>query len=154
MVVTERGGHLSDALRLLEQLRLEPEAVLVSDGPEAASVASARRTFVLPHLFSWLGSRRVLNPIRAAHHVALTLVLAWKLRPALVLSFGAYSTPCFCYWARLLGARIVHIECLNVVERPSRTARLLLPICSDVFVQWPGLADRYRGKGRYGGWVL
>jgi UDP-N-acetylglucosamine:LPS N-acetylglucosamine transferase len=155
VVVTDRGGHLSNALGLLEQLALAPEALIVSAGPEAETLQEHYRTLVVPHLFRWFRlGRRVVDPWAVAVHLARTFRIARALRPRIVLSFGASATVAFCYWAWLLGARIVFIECMNQVDRPSRTGRLLAPICSDVFVQWKGLEAQYGPKGRYAGWVL
>ncbi len=155
VIVTGRGGHLSNALQLLEQMQLVPEALIVSAGPEAEALGRRYRTLVVPHLFRWFRrGRRVVDPLAVIVHCVHTLWFAWRLRPRIVLSFGDSPTVAFCYWARLFGARIVFIECMNQVDRPSLTGRLTAPICSDVFVQWKGLEAQYGRKGRYAGWVL
>jgi hypothetical protein len=51
------------------------------------------------------------------------------------------------------GTRIVFIETITRVERPSLTGRLMYYLTHDFFYQWPGL-DRHFPKGRYGGLLI
>ena len=155
VLITDRGGHLHNALMLVGQMQARPDAVLTTAGPE---VTMLRREYgevvVLPYLFTWLGKKRLLNPFNVFMQCMISLFHALRLRPKAVISLGATDVVFFCYWARLFGAEIYHVECMNQVWTPSVTGRMLYPICSRLFVQWEELLKHYGPKAEYAGWVL
>ncbi|NBX67727.1 MAG: hypothetical protein EBR01_02040 [Proteobacteria bacterium] len=155
VVVTDRGGHLHNALMLMDQLPEKPHAIVTTQGPDIDSLAQGEITvFSLPHLFKWFGKLRVLNPFNVVWHFLKAFHLAWKLRPTKVISLGASNVVSFCFWAKVMGAKIYHVECMNQVVNPSITAKLLYPICEEVYVQWSELLPRFGSKAKYAGWVL
>jgi len=155
VVVTDRGGHLHNARMLCDQMTLRPDVWLLTAGPEVSELRKlGHRVAVLPYLFSWIGKRRVWNPLRFLFQSLLALGHALWLRPRHVVSLGASDVVPFCYWARLFGARVFHVECMNQVQSPSVTGRLLYPVCEVLYVQWPELLRHYGAKARYAGWVL
>ncbi len=101
-----------------------------------------------------VSKKRMINPIGAFHHLYISAKLALKLKPRTVISLGASNVVCFCYFSKLLGAKVVHVECMNQVTTKSITGKLLYPICEQVFVQWPELLGQFGPKARYEGWVL
>lgn len=154
VVATDRGGHLNNARMLLLQMGIQPEAIVMTAGPEVEPLRREGSVHVIPYLFSWWGKHRFLNPFKCVWHGAAALFWAFRLRPKTVVSFGATDVVFFCYFAKFLGARIVHVECMNQVYSPSLTGRLLYPICGHFFVQWPDLLKCYGPKAKYAGWVL
>jgi UDP-N-acetylglucosamine:LPS N-acetylglucosamine transferase len=154
-LVTDRGGHLHNALMLVEGLGVQPETIVTTYGPELGTLRSGEsRVFLIPYVFSWFGKRRVFNPFKLLYHTALTFVLAARVRPRWVISTGASDVVIFCYWAKLFGAQVYHVECMNQVVSRSVTGKLLYPIADAVFVQWEELLKLYGPKARYAGWVL
>lgn len=92
-------------------------------------------------------NRNVPNLVR---NVWLALRVVPRLRPRVVLTTGAGVAVPFAWVARLLGARVVFVESLARIDRPSLTYRLLRPAVSRTYVQWPELAEalpeaRFRG---------
>jgi len=155
VVVTDRGGHLSNARMFLDGLGAVPEAIVTTAGPELATLARAgAAVHVIPYMFFWLGKRRIWSLVGFARLVFVSARIALRLRPRWVISFGAADTVPFCYLSRALGARIFHVECMNQVVSPSVTGRLLYPIVTALFVQWEELRSRYGKKARYAGWVI
>ena len=154
-LVTDRGGHWQNARMLFEQVGENPDCILTTQGPEVKSLkSSGANVVVLPYLFSWIGKRRIVNPFKASIQLLLSLYWALKVRPTCVVSLGATDVVFFCYAARLLGARVYHVECMNQVWSPSITGRLLYPICEKLYVQWPELLASYGTKAEYAGWVI
>jgi len=154
VVVTDRGGHLHNAKMLLDQMGVLPEAYVLTAGPEVEPLRRAAMVFVVPYLFSWWGKFRFFNPFKAFWNAFISLGIVLRLRPQVVVSTGATQVVFFCYWARLFGGRIIHVECMNQVWSPSITGKLLYPICQDFFVQWESLLKSYGPKAKYAGWVL
>jgi UDP-N-acetylglucosamine:LPS N-acetylglucosamine transferase len=155
VLITDRGGHLHNALKLVSQINRKPDCIVTTHGPDIDSLRSQYdRVFEVPYLFRWFGKKRWFNPLGALHHVFVSFCLSIKIRPKKVISLGASNVVCFCYFSRLLGAKIIHVECMNQVKTKSITGKLLYPICQDLFVQWPELLKVYGPKARYEGWVL
>lgn len=154
-LVTDRGGHLHNALKLVEQLGSVPDAIITTLGPDVDALqVKGSVVFRLPHLFKWFGKLRLLNPWNIFLHLWESGWLVVKLRPRRVVSLGASNVVFFCYWAWIWGADIYHVECMNQVKTPSLTGRLLYPITKELFVQWEELLQVYGSKARYEGWVL
>lgn len=155
VVVTDRGGHLHNALMLMEQLSESPKAIVTTHGPDIDSLKKQNlEVHEVPYLFRWFGKKRWFNPFGAMRHLWVSAILAWKLRPKVVISLGASNVVCFSYFSWLLGAKIIHVECMNQVITKSVTGKLLYPICQELLVQWPELLKVYGPKARYEGWVL
>jgi UDP-N-acetylglucosamine:LPS N-acetylglucosamine transferase len=154
-LITNRGGHLHNALMLTRQMRISPDVIVVTEGPEVPHLRRQHPlVLVIPGLFTWLGKKRLLNPASSFLQCAMTLAIVGRYRPRAVISLGASDVVFFCYWARLFGAEIYHVECMNQVTSPSITGRVLYPICKSLYVQWEGLLNRYGPKATYKGWVL
>jgi beta-1,4-N-acetylglucosaminyltransferase len=85
------------------------------------------------------------------------LALAWKIirdyRPDVILSTGAGLAVPFFVIGRLRGIRLVYVESFTRVDRPALTGRLVYPLSTAFFVQWP---NSFRRKRRvvYAGSVL
>ncbi len=155
VLVTDRGGHLHNALMLLDQVSKSPDAFVTTYGPDIDSLTQGEiPVYSVPHLFHWFGKLRILNPFYVVWHFWRAFRLAWKLRPEKVVSLGASNVVPFCFWAKLLGAKIYHVECMNQVKNPSITARMLYPICQEIYVQWSELLPKLGPKAKYVGWVL
>jgi beta-1,4-N-acetylglucosaminyltransferase len=154
-LITDRGGHLHNALMLTHQMRILPDAIVLTEGPEVPYVRRRHPlVLVIPCLFTWFRKKRLFNPASCFLQCAMTLAIVQRYRPRMVISLGASNVVFFCYWARLFGAEIYHVECMAQVTSPSITGRLLYPICESVYVQWEELLNRYGPKATYQGWVL
>ena len=155
ILITDRGGHLHNALMLVEQMGFDPDTIVTTHGPDIDCLKTKGvPIFCVPYLFTWIGKQRLFNPFSFFLHTWISLRLAWKLKPRRVVSLGAGNVVFFCYWAKLMGAEIYHVECMNQVVSPSITGRLLYPISSALYVQWKELLKSYGRKAQYQGWVL
>ncbi len=70
-----------------------------------------------------------------------------------VVTTGAGVAVPFCYAGRLYGARVVYIESFARVTSPSLTGRLVHPVATAFFVQWPQMLTHFR-KAVYEGPVF
>jgi len=159
VLVTDRGGHLHNAWMLLEQMQVSPTALVTTYGPDIVPIkktATFKDSTIIsiPHAFTWVGKIRIWNPFKFALQCLMTLLWVIRLRPRRVISLGGSNVIPFCYWSKLVGAKVYHVECMNQVVSPSVTGRLLYAICDKLFVQWKGLELVYGPKARYEGWVL
>jgi UDP-N-acetylglucosamine:LPS N-acetylglucosamine transferase len=95
-------------------------------------------------------TRNLVNLLR---NTWLALHLIRCLRPTLVVTTGAAVAVPFAWLGRLRGSKVVYIESLTRIERPSLSCRLIAPVASKLYVQWPELTGSLPGA-RYVGSVL
>jgi UDP-N-acetylglucosamine:LPS N-acetylglucosamine transferase len=146
LLVCSSGGHLLQLLALREVWSPYAHRWVTSDRSDARSLlADEPVTFAY-----WPTSRNVKNLVR-------NTFLSWRVlretRPRVVLTTGAATAVPFAWLGRLFGARVVYIESLTRIEAPSLSLRLIAPVASRLYVQWPDL-QRTVPKARYAGTVL
>ena len=104
-------------------------------------------TFDAPDTRALLGGERVVHAHSPTNrhlpnllrNALLALRLVPGLRPRAVVTTGAGVAVPFAVVARLCGARVVYVESLTRIERPSLSYRLLRPFVTRTYVQWPEL---------------
>ncbi len=143
LLVASSGGHLLQLAQLRDQWD-RSERVWVTFPTEDARSLLADEDVRFAHHPT---NRNVPNLLR---NLVLALRLITTLRPRAVVSTGAGVAVPFCYVGRLLGARVVFIESFSRTSNPSLTARLVYPVATDFFVQWPGVLPYFR-RARYEG---
>jgi beta-1,4-N-acetylglucosaminyltransferase len=146
LLVCSSGGHLLQ-LRALSDAWVElPHAWVVEDTPDTRSVlAGEPASFLKP-----VAARDLSGALRNAF-------LGWRtlrrLRPDVVVTTGAAIAVPFAWIARGLRIRVVYIESITRIDRPSLSCRLIAPVADRVYVQWPELTQAVR-NARYAGAVL
>jgi beta-1,4-N-acetylglucosaminyltransferase len=75
-----------------------------------------------------------------------------KEKPDLVISTGASIAINFGLAAKALGVNFTYIESISRSKDLSLTGKIVYPLCSDFYVQWPNLAERY-SKALFKGFV-
>jgi UDP-N-acetylglucosamine:LPS N-acetylglucosamine transferase len=77
-----------------------------------------------------------------------------RTRPVVLLSTGAGPAVPFAIIARLLfRTRVVFVESVTRIDRPSLTGRIMYLLAHDFFYQWKSL-EAYFPRGVYGGALL
>ena len=139
-LVASTGGHLSELLRLSAAWRGH-ECVFVTTGTfEAAMLA---RTFGGRAYAVREGNR--CHPARMARMLWQCARIVVRERPAVVVSTGAAPGCLVGAIGKALGARVVWIDSIANVERPSLSGRIVRRFADLFLVQWPHLAERYIG---------
>lgn len=146
LLVCSSGGHLLQLMALRDAWTGIPHLWVTSDRSDARSLL-AEEPVVFAH---WPTSRNLKNLVR-------NTLVAWRVvrstRPRVVLSTGAATAVPFAWVGRLHGARIVYVESLTRIRTPSLSCRLITPVASRIYVQWPELANAIP-RARYAGTVL
>ena len=140
------GGHLAELLELAGEYQRESRHWVTFDRPDARLLLAGES---LDYAYSPT-NRHVGNLIR---NTFLAFGLVARLRPDAVITTGAGVGVPFVYAARALGKRAIYVESLARINRLSLSGRLVYPVASHFFVQWPELADRHR-KCRYLGAIV
>ena len=146
LIVCSCGGHLTDAVSIAPAWSERSRAWVSFDKADVHSLLASERVYFA----HGPTNRNIPNLLR-------NLVFARKVlgeaRPDVVLTTGAGVAVPFAWLARLRGARVVYVECAGRVDRPSLSARLIRPVASRRYAQWPELAAAWKGA-RYAGNVL
>lgn len=88
------------------------------------------------------------NPLSWLVGAFWSLVIVIKQRPDVVITTGAGIVVFFCVFAKLLGSKLIFIESMAKVEKPTLTAWMLYPFADLFLVQWPGLC-KFFPKAKY-----
>ena len=143
-IVSSCGGHLTEVRCLLPAYQQYPHFYVLNDKALLPTDMQGRTYYITHSERDW---RFLLNLWEA-------FVLLRQLRPTLILSTGAGPAVPFALVGRLcFGTRVVFIETITRIDRPSMTGRLMYWLAHDFYYQWQGLA-RYFPKGKYGGALL
>jgi len=151
LLVCSSGGHLLQLVALRDVWQHYPRLWVSFD---KGDVRSLLRDEPLVHAYGPTNRNMGLVAVR---NLFRNLGLAWRIigrhRPAVVLTTGAGVAVPFAWVGRLRGAKVVYLESLTRVERPSWSCRLIRPVADRVYVQWPELRDALPGA-RYVGTVF
>jgi UDP-N-acetylglucosamine:LPS N-acetylglucosamine transferase len=101
-------------------------------GPVARELKKTARVRTIPNIVR-------SNPISWAVGAIRSARVAFAERPDVIITTGAGVVVFLCVFCKLLGAKLVFLESMAKVERPTLTARLLYPFADLFIVQWPAL---------------
>ena len=139
LLVCSTGGHLLQLVALREAWESFSRVWVTFDKSDAHSLLVGESVV---HAFGPTN--------RALKNLVRNLVLAWRvvgtLRPRVILTTGAGVAVPFAWIGRLRGARVVYVESITRIDGPSLSYRLLAPVTSRVYVQWPELESVVRGS--------
>ena len=130
LVVSSVGGHLEEAMVLIEHLRSMEVVLVVND-------SCAIPDFPFSRVYRIVHSERDWRTLVNFHEGARILR---QERPDVVFSTGAGPAVPFFFLARMAGVRTVYLETAASVSRLSLTGRILSRVADEFFVQWPRLA--------------
>jgi beta-1,4-N-acetylglucosaminyltransferase len=151
LLVCSTGGHLLQLVALRDAWEGFSRVWVTFDKSDARSLlADERVTFARGPTNRNFGLLAVRNLLRNG---VLAFRLVRAVRPKVVLTTGAGVAVPFAWVGRLLGARVVYVESLTRIDRPSLSCRLIAPVATRVYAQWPELT-RAVPRARYLGSVV
>lgn len=146
LLVCSPGGHL------LQMMRLRPAWEDLDPTWVTLEAADSRHLLRDSRVVWGIGPTN-----RSLRALLANLRLAWRVvraeRPRVILSTGAALAVPFFLVGRLHGCRLVYVESLTRSQGLSLAGRLVYPLASAFFVQWPEAAGRRR-RARFVGGLL
>ncbi len=115
-------------------------------GGVAEELKSTERVDAIPNIVKH-------NPVSWVVGATLSLYCVLKERPDVVITTGAGIVVFFCIFAKLFGAKLIFLESMARIEKPTLTARILYPFADLFLIQWPQL-QKYFPKGKFLGRVF
>lgn len=143
-VVSSCGGHLTEVRALMPAYTTDSHFYVLNDHVLLSEDMKDRTYFIAHSERDW---KFLLNLWEA-------FVIFRKEKPSAILSTGAGPAVPFALVGRyLFRTRVIFVETMTRVDRPSLTGRIMYRLAHDFFYQWPQLA-RFFPKGRFGGLLV
>ena len=143
-IVSSCGGHLTEVRCLKPAFEGYEHFYVLNEKVALPSDMEGKTLFITHAERDW----RILKNVWEA------IAILARERPQVILSTGAGPVVPFALIGRLFfGTRVVFVETITRIDRPSLTARLMYYLANDFFYQWQSLR-RFFPKGRYGGALL
>jgi len=140
LLVCSSGGHLLQLLALRDAWDQFPRVWVTFNKSDATSLLRGERV-VHAHGPTNRNVPNLLRNLRLAQRVIRAE------RPAAILSTGAGIAVPFAWVGKLHGIPSVYVESFTRIDELSLTARLISPVISRLYVQWPELeADASRPR--------
>ena len=138
LLVCTPGGHLAQLASLRRAWDGYTTAWVTGDSSDVRSLLRGERVY--------LGSGPAArSPMSFLRNLRLARRLMRDLKPKLIVSTGAAMCVPFVWVARLYGVKTFYVETVARIDAPSLTCRLVRPVVSRLYVQWPELAKKVRG---------
>jgi len=145
-IACSTGGHMVQAKELAKVYEMYSHFYFTFNGGVADEMRKTTCVYSIPNIVKY-------NPISWIVGAILSFYFALKERPDIVITTGAGIVVFFCVFAKLFGAKLIFIESMARIERPTLTARMLYPFADLFFVQWPALI-KFFPKAKYVGRLL
>ncbi|HWI07915.1 MAG TPA: UDP-N-acetylglucosamine--LPS N-acetylglucosamine transferase [Solirubrobacteraceae bacterium] len=148
MIVCSSGGHLLQMLALRDAWEPYERVWVTFDKSDARSLLADERVL---HAYGPT-NRDIPNLLRNVR-------LAWRKlraeRPSAILTTGAGVAVPFAWIGRILGIPTIYVESVTRIDELSLSARLIAPVATRLYAQWPQLAEQPRRRAiRFAGNVL
>ena len=147
LIVCSSGGHLLQMLELRDAWGGFERVWVTFDKSDARSLLRDERVV---HAFGPT-NRNVPNLLRNLRLAARVLRAE---RPAAILTTGAGVAVPFAWIGRLMRIPTVYVESVTRIEGLSLSAKMIAPVASRLYGQWPELANASSGRIRFAGNVL
>lgn len=142
-IACSTGGHMVQVKQLAVVYEKYEHFYFTFAGGVADELRKDKKVYAIPNIV-----RR--NPLSWLVGAFLSLRIAFKERPDVVITTGAGIVVFFCIFAKLFGAKLIFLESMARVESPTLTARILYPFADLFLVQWPGL-QKFFPKAKFVG---
>jgi beta-1,4-N-acetylglucosaminyltransferase len=147
LIVCSSGGHLLQMLELRDAWSGFERVWVTFDKSDTRSLLREERV-VHAHGPT---NRNIPNLLR---NLRLAVRVLRAERPAAILTTGAGVAVPFAWIGRLLRIPTVYVESVTRIEGLSLSARMIAPVASGLYGQWPELASASPDRIRFAGNVL
>jgi beta-1,4-N-acetylglucosaminyltransferase len=143
-IVSSCGGHLTEVRSLRQAYESHPHFYVLNDKAILPPEMQGKTYFIAHSERDWKFFLNLWEAFRILR----------RERPQVILSTGAGPAVPFALVGRLLfSTKVVFVETLTSVRRPSLTGRIMYRLAHRFFYQWKGL-ERFFPNGTYGGLLL
>lgn len=146
--IASTGGHWEE-LMCLKSIADEHDTVYITEEGGQARDSSLENMRLLPQTNRYQ-KHFLLRFIRLMISAGKIM---FREKPDFIVTTGALIAFPFCFYAKLMGCKIIYIESFARVNDRSITGRLVYPLADLFLVQWESLLELYP-KAKYVGGVF
>ena len=140
-IACSAGGHLIESLQLMPILKKHHVFFVTVDRPQSRQVLKGKKVYFIEDT-----KRNPAKLLKNFHHV---LSILSKEKPKVIISTGAAAAIPAIYAGKIIGSKIIFIESMAAIDKPSSSGKVAYPVSDLFIVQWKGLLKYYK-KGVYG----
>jgi len=144
-IACSAGGHLIEALQIYPLIKNYPHFFITFKREQSKELLKNKKIYF------------VIDPKRNLFKLLLNFFQVFRIlikeKPKVIISTGAASAIPACFIGKLSGSKIIFIESLAAVDRPSLSGRFAYLIADLFIVQWENLLKFYK-KAIYGGQLI
>jgi UDP-N-acetylglucosamine:LPS N-acetylglucosamine transferase len=149
------GGHLDEMLCIMDAFKGHEYFFVTTKAPTTEKLAEIYNVYYVRRQYNtqskWAIYLRELILMNILFIYSFYILI--QEHPNVIISTGGGATIPLCYVGKLLRKKIIYIESMARINKPSVTGRILYPI-SDIFlVQWEGMLKFYK-RAQYWGKVI
>jgi UDP-N-acetylglucosamine:LPS N-acetylglucosamine transferase len=144
-IACSAGGHLMEALAFLPAFHGHKRFFVTFEREQVKDILRGEKVYFV------IDPKR--NPKKLLKNFSQAIKILKNERPDVVLSTGAAAAVPLCYAAKILGIKIIFIESLAAVNKPTLSGRAVYPIADMFVVQSKHLMKNYR-DAVYGGSLI
>jgi hypothetical protein len=137
-LVASAGGHLNELLKVTQDCINDNTFAVTTWAAVNGALRRVGRVYAV-------GECNRRHPFRVMIMLLRCVRIVLSQRPDVIVSTGAAVGCVMCLLAKLTGARVIWLDSITNVERLSLSGRLVRPFADLFLVQWPELAQGYRG---------
>ena len=149
------GGHLDEMLSILDAFKGHDMFFITTKAPTTEGLDQKYKVYYVREQYDtkqkWAIYLREL--ILMSKLLIVSFIILVKERPKAIVSTSGGSTIPLCYLGKLFGVKIIYIESMARIDKPSGTGKLIHPIADLFLVQWESMLKHYK-KAKYWGKVI
>ena len=154
-IVTGSGGHLTEALSVIEAFKGHDVFLVVHNFPSLREIQleEVKRIYRLRILFGYSSLFAIF--LTAFVNLFQFIWIFREEKPSVLFSTGAeIAVPAFYVGKIFFRTQLIFLETLTRVKNLSYAGKVLYPIVDLFLVQWPELLEKAGPKAVYGGRLL
>ena len=148
--VASSGGHLAEILKL-ESLYENYEYLLVTE--QTTLTSNLKEKYNIEYLKYGPNKNIFIYIYTIIYNIFKCIKIAFKFKPDTVVSTGAQIGGIMCLVCKLKRAKVIYIESLAKIEFLSVTGKNIYHFADKFYVQWEGLAKKYKKAEYLGGLI-
>ena len=137
--VASAGGHMLQLLKL-DNISCAHESVYVTTSELLSKKLSQRGIFYA------VGESNRQHPVRILKVLWKCIRIIAREKPDVVISTGASVGCIMGVLCKLRGGKVIWVDSITNVSRPSMSGRLIRPFADLFFVQWDRLSEPYNAR--------